>query len=248
MKYETSGHYTVKIKAEDGCGNKTVVERSVTVKAPETFSTVLYHDGLLIINESSNDRTHNIHAHGGVWHEYPTAPYNGFAAQTDIPWYDQRRDVLKVKFGSRVTETSLQRYFSMLFYVQEIDLTNLDTSTCTTFERAFSSCNRLENIIGIDAIDTSHVLSYYMMYYSNFNIKTLDLSAFNTIAANNTSQMFDACSSLHTIYASDLFNVSNVTMSNNMFRDCNNLVGAISYNPSRTDKTYANFGGYFTRK
>lgn len=82
------------------------------------------------------------------------------------------------------------------------------------------------------------------------SLQTLDLSSFDTGGASSVTDMFDGCSALQTIYVSDLFkfNINSVS-SSNMFRDCRSLKGAISFEPSTKDKTYANFkSGYLTKK
>lgn len=82
------------------------------------------------------------------------------------------------------------------------------------------------------------------------SLQTLDLSSFDTGGASSVTDMFDGCSALLTIYVSDLFKFNNNSVSSsNMFRDCRSLKGAISFEPSTKDKTYANFkSGYLTKK
>lgn len=82
------------------------------------------------------------------------------------------------------------------------------------------------------------------------SLQTLDLSSFDTGGASSVTDMFDGCSALQTIYVSDLFKFNNNSVSSsNMFRGCRSLKGAISFEPSTKDKTYANFkSGYLTKK
>jgi surface protein len=82
------------------------------------------------------------------------------------------------------------------------------------------------------------------------SLTSLDLSGWNTVSLQDASTMFDACSSLETIFVGDGWNMSNVTASDGMFNDCSNLKGAISYNAANAnDVTYANTEtGYLTYK
>lgn len=82
------------------------------------------------------------------------------------------------------------------------------------------------------------------------SLQTLDLSSFDTGGASSVTDMFDGCSALQTIYVSDLFKFNNNSVSSsNMFRDCRSLKGAISFETSKKDKTYANYkSGYLTKK
>ena len=84
-------------------------------------STVLYTDGLLIINELAEDRAANIAEHDEVVKEYDPwckrQPYV-FAKDQNILWYDDRTSVLSVKFGSEVKPSSTNIWFSGLKTVQ----------------------------------------------------------------------------------------------------------------------------------
>lgn len=82
------------------------------------------------------------------------------------------------------------------------------------------------------------------------SLQTLDLSSFDTGGASSVTDMFDGCSALQTIYVSDLFKFNNNSVSSsNMFRDCHLLKGAISFEPTKKDETYANYkSGYLTKK
>jgi hypothetical protein len=63
--------------------------------------------------------------------------------------------------------------------------------------------------------------------------------------------MFRGCSSLTTIYVSDLWQINQVTSYDGMFYECTSIVGQSGrkYNSSNTNKTYANYTtGYLTYK
>lgn len=87
------------------------------------------------------------------------------------------------------------------------------------------------------------------MFKGCSSLQMLDLSSFNTGMANSATDMFDGCSALKTIYVSDHFEIPYGVKSSNMFRDCHLLKGAISFEPTKKDETYANFkSGYLTKK
>lgn len=78
---------------------------------------------------------------------------------------------------------------------------------------------------------------------------SLDVSNFDTSKVTTMSYMFSENSNLTTIYAGNNWDTSNVTISTSMFYKCSKLVGAIAYNSSKTDATYANWTtGYLTHK
>ena len=68
--------------------------------------------------------------------------------------------------------------------------------------------------------------------------------------------MFADCATLKTIYVGDRWNPINVTNSESMFKNCNNLIGGqgTKYDEKHTDVEYAHIDGgesnpgYFTKK
>ena len=81
------------------------------------------------------------------------------------------------------------------------------------------------------------------------SLQTLDLSSFDISGAGSVNYLFDGCSALQTIYVSDLFKIKYGVKSSNMFRDCHLLKGAISFEPTKKNETYANYkSGYLTKK
>lgn len=82
------------------------------------------------------------------------------------------------------------------------------------------------------------------------SLQILDLSGWNIGKVTNTVGMFGNCTNLKTIYTSEQWgNNSQVTDGSLMFRGCINLSGAIKYDSSKVDITYANYDtGYFTYK
>lgn len=81
------------------------------------------------------------------------------------------------------------------------------------------------------------------------SLQTLDLSSFDTRGAGSVNYLFDGCSALRTIYVSEDFIIPYRVKSSNMFRDCHLLKGAISFEPTKKNETYANYkSGYLTKK
>lgn len=254
MKYDQAGTYEIEYKAIDECGNETTETRTVNVVAP-VYHTVLYADGTLIINEDERDRDANTALYGAVTKEYAPGPY-AFANMSDIPWYEERRSVLAIKFGSSLKQTTCARLFNQLFFVTTIDLTALDTSECTDFSRMFSGCNRLATV-NTEKLDVSSATTMQMMFYDAFKVGNvaIDISTWDTANLTNTNQMFANATRLKTIYASDSIVTGNVSNSGKMFDGCTNLVGGngTAYDSSVVDKTYARIDkagqpGYFTDK
>ena len=113
----------------------------------------------------------------------------------------------------------------------------------------FSFCTSLTTINGIENLNTEDVTDMDNMFYNCSSLSTLDLSGFNTANVRYMGMMFCNCSKLTTIYASSKFTISAGTSSLHMFLECTSLVGAIKYDSSKTDASYANTtNGYFSIK
>ena len=111
----------------------------------------------------------------------------------------------------------------------------------------FSSCKNLTDIEGIENLNTENVTNMNSMFDRCSALTLLDLTNFNTAKVSDMSYMFMRCSALTTIFVSDKFVTDLVTSSDNMFHMCINLIGAIEYDGSKSDHTYANYEtGYFT--
>ena len=111
----------------------------------------------------------------------------------------------------------------------------------------FSSCKNLTDIEGIENLNTENVTNMNSMFDRCSALTSLDLTNFNTAKVSDMSYMFMGCSALTTIFVSDKFVTNLVTSSDNMFHMCINLIGAIEYDGSKSDHTYANYEtGYFT--
>lgn len=162
--------------------------------------------------------------------------------------------------------------------LHDLNISSFNTENVKYMNEMFDGCSSLETL-DLSHFNTRNVLYSGLNYMfngcsslssldvSNFttdkprmqldglfkgcsSLQTLDLSSFDTGGASSVTDMFDGCSALQTIYVSDLFKFNNNSVSSsNMFRDCRSLKGAISFEPSTKDKTYANFkSGYLTKK
>ena len=157
-----------------------------------------------------------------------------------------------------------------------LDLSNFNTSKVVTMSLMFDGCTNLENLnlssfntsnvttmysmfselsiskLDLSNFDTSNVTDMSSMFYECKNLIQLDLSNFDTSKVTKTGSpygMFSGCKNLKTIYVSDLWNMSNVTNSVNMFLNCTSLTGAVPFDSTKTDVSMANYTtGYLTYK
>lgn len=173
--------------------------------------------------------------------------------------------------------TTMAQMFYGCTKLHDLNISSFNTENVTSMNQMFGGCSSLDsldlshfnaegvNYHGLYAM-FSGCSSLKFLDVSNFpadkprmqldamfkgcsSLQMLDLSSFNTGMANSATDMFDGCSALKTIYVSDHFEIPYGVKSSNMFRDCHLLKGAISFEPTKKDETYANFkSGYLTKK
>lgn len=160
----------------------------------------------------------------------------------------------KLNISSFNTENVTNMYG--MFYgcssLETLDLSHFNTRYVRKdgMNYMFNGCSSLSSLDVSNFITDKPGMQLDGLFQGCSSLQTLDLSSFDTGGASSVTDMFDGCSALQTIYVSDLFKFNNNSVSSsNMFRDCRSLKGAISFEPSTKDKTYANFkSGYLTKK
>lgn len=185
-------------------------------------------------------------------------------------------ETLDLSHFNRERVTTMAQMFYGCTKLHDLNISSFNTEKVTSMNQMFSNCSSLDSL-DLSHFNTEKVLYHglYAMFsgcsslkfldVSNFladkpkmqldamfkgcsSLQMLDLSSFNTGMAKSATDMFDGCSALQTIYVSDLFKIYGVK-SSNMFRDCHSLKGAISFEPTKKNETYANYkSGYLTKK
>lgn len=153
--------------------------------------------------------------------------------------------------------TDMANMFAQCNALTALDLSNFDTSNVIDMSAMFYDCWYLSSL-DISSFNTSNVTNMQEMFYEfcTGSLTTLDLSGFDTSKVKIMSSMFYGCFKVETIYVSNLFVVTQVTSSSNMFKSCSRLVGGAgtTYDASYIDKTRAKIDGgvsdpgYFTAK
>lgn len=172
---------------------------------------------------------------------------------------------------------NMSNMFNGCTKLRDLNISSFNTENVTNMYGMFYGCSSLDSL-DLSHFNTRYVRNDQMNYMfngcsslssldvSNFttdkpgmqldglfqgcsSLQTLDLSSFDISGAGSVNYLFDGCSALQTIYVSDLFKIKYGVKSSNMFRDCHLLKGAISFEPTKKDETYANFkSGYLTKK
>ena len=164
------------------------------------------------------------------------------------------RVVFDPSFANARPTTTYDWFFNMQNLQSITGMEYLNTSEVTNMAYMFMLCTSLTSL-DVSHFNTSKVTDMNSMFCKCSSLTSLDLSSFNTSKVTKMGWMFSNCSNLRTIYVGSGWSTAAVTSSNDMFRDCTNLVGGqgTTYNESNPwDKTYAHIDGgtsnpgYFT--
>ena len=166
-------------------------------------------------------------------------------------WRNQSAKINKVVFDAsfaKARPTSCCFWFYKCENLTKIeDIENLNTQNVTDMSYMFYGCDGLTSL-DVSKFNTQKVENMHAMFSWCAGLNSLDLSKFDTQNVEYMNVMFWESSALATIYVSDKFVTTNVKYGTDMFSGCTSLKGAIDFDASKTDKTYANYKtGYFTK-
>lgn len=146
---------------------------------------------------------------------------------------------------------SMNQMFSNCSSLDSLDLSHFNAEGVNYhgLYAMFSGCSSLKFLDVSNFPADKPKMQLDAMFKGCCSLQMLDLSSFSTGLANSVTDMFDGCSALRTIYVSDHFTFKYGVSSSNMFRNCENLKGAIDFIPQYKDSKYANYvSGYLTKK
>ena len=159
----------------------------------------------------------------------------------------------KLNISSFNTENVTNMYG--MFYgcssLETLDLSHFNTRYVRKdgMNYMFNGCSSLSSLDVSNFITDKNSMQLDGLFQGCSSLQTLDLSSFDTRGAGSVNYLFDGCSALRTIYVSEDFIIPYRVKSSNMFRDCHLLKGAISFEPTKKNETYANYkSGYLTKK
>ena len=123
-------------------------------------------------------------------------------------------------------------------------LDNLNTSEVTSMLQMFAAYSKLTSL-DLSGWDVSKVDLMLGMFEFASSLKTVNLSGWKTTSLTSTSHMFRSCTSLTTVYVDSNWSTANVVSSAGMFDYCTALVGGqgTTYDADHVDATYAHIDG-----
>ena len=143
--------------------------------------------------------------------------------------------------------TDMAYMFKRCYSLPTITLNNFNTSKVTTMQGMFGQ-PMIE--IVTQPVPAPAWYQYYRQTLSKIDtpapqLRTVDISTFNTANVTNMTSMFEYQPSLTTIYVGNSWSTAKVSSGGNMFRYCDNIVGGsgTAYDETHTDQLYAHVDG-----
>ena len=157
--------------------------------------------------------------------------------------------VFEASFANARPTTCFAWFKKFIFLNQIEGIENLNTENVTSMAQMFFDCRNLAEL-DVTHFNTANVTSMISMFNSCIGLTSLDVTNFNTENVTDMSYMFSYCNNLKEIYVSDKFVTGAVRSSKGMFLRCSSLSGDIDWTSDKAyDKTYAKTdGGYFRDK
>ena len=200
------------------------------------------------INENTKEKVQKVVFDESFRDYRPTSTAGWFK---DLIWLSSTSGMKDNLNTSEVTDMSYMFYRN---YVEAIDFTsfeNFNTSKVEKMDYMFAECRRLYSV-NISTFDTRNVKSMKGMFcciggagYYESSLTSVDLGGFNTSKVTDMSFMFCGCDKLERIFVGKDWTTNAVTYSNNMFGDCESLIGGegTTFDPEHTDAAYARIDG-----
>ena len=125
-----------------------------------------------------------------------------------------------------------------------LDLSNFDTSECTTFDYMFYGCENLTSL-NLSNFDTSSLLNLSNTFFGCKSLEYLDLSNFNSLVLSDIDYAFCNCESLKSLNLYNL-NTSNISNMALLFYGCSSLISlniSSNFNTSKVKRMEGMFEG-----
>ena len=166
----------------------------------------------------------------------------------NFPWKDIRSSVKRVVISGNIyfngNDINLGGMFWECENLEEIQgLEYLDTSNVTNMSAMFSGCHWLKEV-DVSEFDTSNVTGMGGMFNWCSSLEEVDVSGFDTSNVTSMGWIFNGCSSLEKLDVSG-FDTGNVTNMDNMFSGCSNLekLDVSRFNTSNVTTMWEMFSG-----
>ena len=221
-------------------GKVTRVEDGEVEEVLDDIFVALYNDGTLVFSNSETEIDSS-----KVLQNYGNIKNTIFSEENETMWC-QNENITKVNILTPILPTNTAGWFAGLYNLTDIEnIENIDTSNVTDMSAMFSICASLTTL-DLSNFDTSNVTNMSAMFSTCTNLRKLDLSNFDTSNVTNMSCMFNMIddfgnSLLEKIYVSDKWTTEYLNNDENMFYNCDSLVGECGTEFSETWETSSEY-------
>ena len=132
------------------------------------------------------------------------------------------------------TGNTCSKMFSNCGGLEEVNLSGLDISRCTSMEKMFISCKKLKSV-DLTPLNTSNVTNMSGIFTLCESLESVNVKGLNTSNVTSMNNLFDRCYSLKSVDISS-WNTDKVTSFNRMFNNCQKLA-EVKLNCSKTSLT-----------
>ena len=158
-------------------------------------------------------------------------------------WFSQLENLEEI-VGLEHLHTDSVRFMGYMFYscskLESLDLSHFNTGMVTAMDYMFHGCSSLKDL-NVSSWNTKNVKNMYNMFGYCRSLEFMDLSAWNTQKLETTTDMFTNCTSLEEV---DLSNWNGGYSFGQMFQGCSELTTIYATNDWYTDgTTYSVFQG-----
>lgn len=162
---------------------------------------------------------------------------------SSLPWIDYGNHLVDLEFTGKIMlpdSPGSQGYFFDMIALEEIrGIEHIDTSNITDMGGMFYLCNSLKRL-DLSSFNTSNVVYMGAMFWGCIELEHLDMSGFDTANVLTMDHMFFSCPSLKSLDLS-MFDTSSAQSMNRMFYDCAALT-ELDLSPFKTKNVDDMFG------
>ena len=162
-------------------------------------------------------------------------------------WNTHNSKISKVVFEASFANarpTTCYAWFKNFTFLNQIEgIENLNTANVTNMSYMFKGCSNLA-VLDVTHFNTAKVTIMSHMFKGCSNLAVLDVTHFNTAEVTDMSYMFYDCSNLAELDVTH-FNTAKVTIMNGMFSGCSNLteLDLTHFNTANVTNMYVMFSG-----
>ena len=162
-------------------------------------------------------------------------------------WNTHNSKISKVVFEASFANarpTTCYAWFKNFTFLNQIEgIENLNTANVTNMSYMFKGCSNLA-VLDVTHFNTAKVTIMSHMFKGCSNLAVLDVTHFNTAKVTIMSYMFKGCSNLAELDVTH-FNTAKVTTMDSMFSGCSNLaeLDVTHFNTANVTNMYEMFNG-----